>query len=98
MNTAVINIKTQPETKLKAQAVAENLGMSLSSLINGFLKQLIKTKKVEFSATEEPSPWMIKMLKESEKDIKAGKYISFANSDKEIAYLEKLISHDKKSK
>ena len=33
MNTAVINIKTQPETKIKAQTIAKELGMTESGKI-----------------------------------------------------------------
>ena len=72
MNTAVINIKTEPQVKKKAQVVAEEMGISLSSLINGFLRHLIKTKTVTFTAREEPSPWLIQALKESKEDIKRG--------------------------
>ena len=84
MNTAVINIKTQPETKAKAQQIARDLGLSLSSLINAFLKQFVKTKKVTFSLDEEPSPYLVKLLKKADKDIKAGK-VSPAFDDVEDA-------------
>jgi len=46
MNTAVINIKTQPEVKAKAQEIAKEIGVSLSSLLNAYLKQFIKTNGV----------------------------------------------------
>ena len=88
MNTAIINIKTAPATKKKAQEVAWELGMSLSALINGLLKQVIKTKTVTFSAKEEPSPWMIKMLKESKEDIKKGRVSpGFDNAEDAITWL-----------
>lgn len=89
MNTAVINLKTDPKTKKAAQKVAEELGMSLSSLINGFLKDMIQTKSVYFSADEEvPSAYMMKALKENEKDRKAGRISpSFTNIKDEIAWL-----------
>ena len=53
MNTAVINIKTNAKVKSQAQKIASDLGFSLSSLINGYLNQLIKTKTIHFSLTEE---------------------------------------------
>lgn len=96
MNTAVINIKTEPQVKKKAQVVAEEMGISLSSLINGFLRHLIKTKTVTFTAHEEPSPWLIQALKESREDIKAGRVISFENIDQARAYVDKLIVEDEK--
>lgn len=98
MNTAVINIKTQPETKIKAQLVAKELGLNLSSIINAYLTQLIKTKTVAFSVREEPTKYLLEMLKQSQEDIKAGRIISFETWDKENKYLDKLISDDKSNK
>lgn len=91
MNTAVINIKTDPGLKLQAQRVATDLGFSLSSLINGYLKQLTRTKTIFFSAaTEEPSDYLIQALKESEADRKAGRTSpTFTNADDAIAWLRK---------
>lgn len=88
MNTAVINIKTDPVVKKKAQIVASEMGVSLSALVNGFLRHVIKTKTVTFSAREEPSAWMIKELKKSKEDIKKGSVSpSFDNVDDAIAWL-----------
>jgi len=84
MNTAVINIKTQPETKAKAQQIARQIGVSLSSLLNAYLKKLVRTKKVEFDLEEEPSPYLVKILKKADKDIKAGR-VSPAFDDVEDA-------------
>jgi addiction module RelB/DinJ family antitoxin len=36
MNTAIINIKTDAKVKKEAQAVASDLGLTLSGAINGF--------------------------------------------------------------
>lgn len=48
MQTVVINFKTEPVVKKRAQAVARELGFSLSSLLNAFLRQLIRDKTVNF--------------------------------------------------
>ncbi|MBI2017924.1 type II toxin-antitoxin system RelB/DinJ family antitoxin [Candidatus Daviesbacteria bacterium] len=88
MQTAVINIKVEPKTKKEAQKVAEEMGISLSGLINGFLKQVVKTKTVTLSAKEEPSEYMIQSLKEAEDDIKAGRVSpTFDNAKDAIAWL-----------
>ncbi len=90
MNTAVINIKTQPEVKAQAQRVAKDLGLSLSALINGFLKQFVKTKKVTFSLNEEPSEYLKKAIRQAKKDLKAGRASpTFDNVEDAIAYLHK---------
>ncbi len=90
MNSAVINIKTNPDTKEKAQKVAKEMGVSLSALINGFLTQVIKTKKVTFDAGEEPSDYLISMMKQADEDLKSGKASpTFDNAEDAIAWLEK---------
>ena len=97
MNTAVINIKTDPKIKAKAQGVASELGLSLSAIINGYLNNLVRTKTVYFSV-EEPSEWMIKRMRESEADRKAGRVVSFENPEKALQYLDKLIDDRSKNK
>ena len=88
MKTAVINIKTEMELKTQAQAIAADLGFSLSSLINAFLKNLTRTRAINFSASEEPSDYLIQALKESEEDRLAGRTSpTFDNADDSIAWL-----------
>jgi addiction module RelB/DinJ family antitoxin len=89
MYTAVINIKTEPETKRKAQQVASEIGVSLSALINAYLKGLVRTKKVEFSLGEEPSPYLIKIMKKAEKNLKEGKASPvFRTGEEAVKWLE----------
>ncbi len=73
MNTAIINIRTEPHIKEQAQETAENLGISLSSLINGFLRQLVKTKSVHFTVTEKPSQYLLDSIKQAKKERLRGK-------------------------
>ncbi len=87
MNTAVITIKTPADIKIQAQDAAKELGFSLSSLINAYLRQLIKTKTVHFSL-ENPSPYLIKALEESKRDVEQGDVSpSFSNVNDAIAWL-----------
>jgi len=98
MNTSVINIKTNPEVKASAQRVANDLGFSLSALINGYLKQLVKTKTAHFSLNENtPSEYMLKALRESERDIKMGRRKKFAVSKSAVSFLDKLINEGDKN-
>lgn len=95
MNTAVINIKVEPGVKKQAHLVADELGFSLSSLIHAFLKNLIKTRTITFSATkkEELSDYAIKALQESMDDIKKGRTSpTFTNAEDAIAWLNKPLS------
>ena len=98
MSSAVINIKTDPKVKAKAQKVASELGFSLSALINGYLKQLIRTKTVHFNALEEiPSEYMVQALRESEEDRKRGRYTSFDSVDGALEFVDNIINENKKS-
>lgn len=70
--STIINIRTNARVKTQAQEIAEKLGLSLSAVINAFLRQLIRTKKVSFDLSEEPTDYLLKSLKVSKKDIKKG--------------------------
>lgn len=90
MNTAVINIKTDPIVKAQAQKIAHDMGLSLSMVVNGALRQFIKTRTVTFSDTRlELTPWAKRRLKQSEKDLKQG-YVSpaFKSAEKAIEWLD----------
>lgn len=52
MNTASIVIKTNKDTKVEAQELAKELGLSLSSVMNAFLKQFVRTKSVNVSVVD----------------------------------------------
>lgn len=83
MNTAIINVRTEPHIKEQAQETAENLGISLSSLINGFLRQLVKTKSVHFTVTEKPSQYLLDSIKQAKKERLRGKASPIFDSTKE---------------
>ena len=89
MNTAVVNIKINPQVKKEAQKVAADLGLSLSALINGYLKQLIRNKTVVFSSTEEePTDYLLESLRESREDIKTNRVSpTFTNADDAMNWL-----------
>ena len=91
MNYAVVTTKVDPQTKKEAQKTAAELGMPLSVIIKAFLKQFIKTKSIEFSARdEEPSEYLIRTIKQAEKDFKEGKASPvFDNAKDAIAWLHR---------
>lgn len=91
MNTAVINIKTDPKLKSQAQKISAELGFSLSSLMNAYLKQLVRNKTVFFStSSEEPTEYMIEALEESELQRQTKKTSpKFSNPEDAINWLRK---------
>jgi len=89
MNTTSILIKTEANTKKQAQEMASEFGLSLSGLINVVLKQAIRSKKIELSLREVPSPYFVKTIKQSEENYKKGKVSpSFQNVKDAIGWLE----------
>jgi len=97
MNTSVVNVKVNPQIKKEAQEVAEDLGLSLSALINGYLKQLIRNKTVVFSSLEEePTDYLLETLRLSREDIKAGRLVSFKSPYESLNYLDKMIADEQK--
>lgn len=91
MNTATINIKTDPKIKAEAQLIAKELGFSLSSIVNAHLRNFVRTGKVSFSINnEEPSEYLIQALKESEADRKAGRFSTFDTPEEAISHFKSL--------
>jgi len=90
MNSTVINIKTNIKVKKQAQKIASDLGLSLSGVINGFLKQLIRNKAVLFTLNEDiPSDYLLSSIKESKAERKSGDFYSFKNNQTAIDFLDK---------
>lgn len=90
MRTEIINIKTDPVTKKKARKIASELGFGLSTLLNAYLKQFVKTKTATFGPSkEQPSEWLIESLRRAEKDEREG-WVSpaFDNVEDSMAWLK----------
>lgn len=56
MNKVAISIKVDPETKKAAQSLADDLGLTLSALINAQLKQLISQQRLILDAPRPARP------------------------------------------
>jgi addiction module RelB/DinJ family antitoxin len=91
MNTATIFIKTEPKVKEEAQKTADKLGFSLSSILNAFLRQFVKTKTIHFSvADEKPNQYLSGLLKKAEADLKKGETSpKFKTAEEFVEYLHK---------
>lgn len=64
----VITIKTDEATKKAAQQLAKEAGLTLSSLINSYLKQVVITRHIEINVPEVMTPKLEKQLLEIEKE------------------------------
>ena len=52
---AVINIKTDLSLKLEAKQLAQDMGLTLSSVINNSLKDFVRAKAISFDNNYEPT-------------------------------------------
>ncbi len=92
MAKTTINIKADREVKKKAQKVARNLGMPLSTIINAYLNQFIRTKEVHFYLEGELKPSVKKRLDRLQKEALEGKNLSptFSSAGEASKYLNTL--------
>ena len=75
-NTTIINIKTKKDLKANAQKIASDLGLSLSTIINGYLRQFVRNKAAYFSVAPQMSGELENLLASVEYDIQRGKNLS----------------------
>lgn len=68
----VISVRTDKNVKVAAQQVAKSAGISLSSLINSYLRQIIVTRRVEIYAPEPMTPKLEGLIAKVEKEIESG--------------------------
>lgn len=81
----IINIKADREVKKHAQKIASDLGLSLSAVINAYLKQFIRNKEVYYGIVPTMSPELEKVIKRTEKDIDKNINVSQSiSSEKEL--------------
>jgi addiction module RelB/DinJ family antitoxin len=69
----VISIKIDKATKEAAQEVARSMGLTLSTLVNSYLKQVVYTRRVELYAPEQMTPKLEKTLKRVKKEMDKSK-------------------------
>jgi len=87
----VINVKADKAVKEQAHQVAERLGVPLSTVINSFLKQFIRTEEVTFSGAKIMTPELVAVLREVEEDRAAGRNIRGPFTvDEALAHLRSL--------
>ncbi len=72
MNT-VISVKVDKDIKESAQAVAKSAGLSLSALVNSYLRQVVATRRIELYAPEPMTPKLESLIAEVEAEIADGK-------------------------
>ncbi|MDP2632095.1 MAG: hypothetical protein Q8P25_00025 [Candidatus Curtissbacteria bacterium] len=91
MEKTILTIKTDKKVKQEAQEAARELGLPLGTIINAYLRELAREKRVVFSSPPTPNPQTQKLLRQIERDIKAKKnIIGPFSSEEAIKYLDTL--------
>jgi len=86
----VISVKVDKDVKESAQAVAKSAGLSLSALVNSYLRQVVATRRIELYAPEEMTPKLEGLIAAVEAEITAGKVSpSYKNVDSFVAALKR---------
>ena len=87
--TAVVNIKIDTRLKAEAMKLAEDLGLTLSAVINALVKNFVRVKGLSLSLrNEEPTPYTIEMLQRSKEDIENNRISpGFDNAKDAVAWL-----------
>jgi addiction module RelB/DinJ family antitoxin len=71
MNT-VISVKIDKEVKESAQEVANSAGLTISTLVNAYLRQVAATRRIELYAPEQMTPKLEKLIGEVEAELEDG--------------------------
>ncbi len=89
-NTAtILNIKTDKKLKAEAKAVADGMGLTLTTVVNSMLKQFVREKEITFSVNEYPSPMLREAIKEARAEFEAAELKVYSNAEDLIADLHK---------
>ena len=84
-----VNLKIDIHVKERAQKRAEELGLSLSSVVNATLSQFARTGELQLSSAPTMTPFLETVVKEARAEYEAGKLAVYDNADDFIASLNK---------
>jgi len=85
----VISVKVDTDVKARAQEVAASAGISISTLVNSYLRHISTTRRIELYAPEQMTPKLEGLIEAVEKEI-AGGHVSpgVSSADEFLAELK----------
>ncbi len=94
MKNVIINVKSDRSLKQNAENYAQELGLSLSDLVNLALRYVVTVRSVVLDTRPTPNLETTTILKEVARDIKVRRNLSprFKTSKEAFSWLEKQIS------
>jgi antitoxin component of RelBE/YafQ-DinJ toxin-antitoxin module len=88
--TAVLSVKVPTEDKVAFVEAARELGQTPTSLVNGFVRQVIRDRTVTFSAAKVPSKTLQRHLAEAEDQIARGETTPLMNQSDVDSFIDSL--------
>ena len=90
MNTT-LNVKIDTQTKQSLKEFADELGVPVSSLVNGSIRQMLRDRRVTFSTVLEPTPYLENIMREADADLATGRNITtFTTKEEALDHLRSL--------
>ena len=91
-NTAALTIRTDPKTKQAIADFASSVGMSTSAFATAILLQTVRDGRVVLTPAIEPTPYLEKIMRKADADIKAGINMSPPfNKKQALEHLQSLM-------
>ena len=87
MSTTTLHVTIDRETKAKAQRLAKELGLDISTIVRAGLKQFVETERFSVEKSYRPTPYLEEILRyvEAHPDEVSP---TFATAEDAVAYLE----------
>ncbi|MCH8224915.1 MAG: type II toxin-antitoxin system RelB/DinJ family antitoxin [Chloroflexi bacterium] len=85
----VLNVRTDKSLKEEAQKIAKDIGIPLSTVVNAYLKEFVRERRVTFTTEPRLRHRVAKRLEQASKDIRTGKNISpeFSSAAEAVRWL-----------
>ena len=72
MSNTLLSIRMDDKTKKEIKSFADSLGLSVSAFVTTVLRQTMQEGKVILTPNFEPTPYLQKVIKKADADLKAG--------------------------
>lgn len=93
----ILNVKVNQQVKKKAKRIADDLGLTLSGVVNAYLRQFIRSGTLFVSRNyEEPSAFLRETIREAEIDRKNKKQFSFNSAEEALGFIDSIIARKRK--
>ncbi len=92
MNSVLLSIKTDAQTKRGLKDFAAELGVSSTALVNLVVRQALRDRRVVLTTHLEPTPYLESIMREAEADYRADRNITHTKGSRQaLAHLDSLM-------